>query len=300
MRRLAQPFICIGLIGTLCLPRNQCSALQTTTTRAGFAPAAFFQVRQHLPKEKAAAIVDQKLFPIDDTISRFEASAIFDASNTQTDSEETLFDGASSRECTYGEFPLESLDILLDKALEYVPKQKRDEVKMVDVGSGCGRLSIYTSLRREGWKVGGVEISPALHKMAYKAAETVAEEGLIAPADDEHDTTDAPTIFVDGDDAALVLLCGPVDRNPELVRESDLLFCYSTAMESGEFNETIDSAILSEEWNKVLTQNCKKGCVVITTDCALDPSYGWTLLDEIDVKNPDVLESTGFIQRLDG
>ena len=39
--------------------------------------------------------------------------------------------------------------------------------------------------------------------------------------------------------------------------------------------------------------------IAITTDKALDPSYGWKIIDRIEnVPNPEVLDSTGFIHIL--
>jgi hypothetical protein len=56
---------------------------------------------------------------------------------------------------------------------------------------------------------------------------------------------------------------------------------------------------LSDEWNRLFSESCKPGCVVVTTDRALDPRYGWKVLDRLDVANPEVFESTGFVQILE-
>ena len=55
---------------------------------------------------------------------------------------------------------------------------------------------------------------------------------------------------------------------------------------------------LDRQWSELLANSCRKGCVVITTDRALDPQHGWELLDRLDVDNREVMGSTGYIQVL--
>ena len=42
---------------------------------------------------------------------------------------------------------------------------------------------------------------------------------------------------------------------------------------------------------------CRPGTIVVTTDRALDSKWGWRLMEQMDMNNPEVLESTGFIQQ---
>ena len=70
-------------------------------------------------------------------------------------------------EYTYGEFPFESFDLLVDRALEFVTTHDDDNDDdgvesrrgghreqqrrtMVDLGLGCGRLVFYAALTRGG------------------------------------------------------------------------------------------------------------------------------------------------------
>ena len=57
--------------------------------------------------------------------------------------------------------------------------------------------------------------------------------------------------------------------------------------------------ILSSKWSSTLASTCPEGCVAITTDRALDPDYGWKLLDRMEVENPSVWGSVGYISMLE-
>ena len=52
---------------------------------------------------------------------------------------------------------------------------------------------------------------------------------------------------------------------------------------------------LVEEWSELLADSCKFGTVVVTTDRALNPVNGWVLKNRLDVENPSLLGSTGYI-----
>ena len=56
---------------------------------------------------------------------------------------------------TYAEFPLESLDLLLDRACTYLSQDTvniDDPLTMVDIGSGLGRIVFYSALTRDSKK----------------------------------------------------------------------------------------------------------------------------------------------------
>ena len=89
---------------------------------------------------------------------------------------------------TYGEFPLESTDCLIDAAHPYVEQQSvkggGEGVDFVDMGSrcGCGRLCLYlvmTCLGGEFRSVRGIEIGKVLHQEAVRARDGAVEGGWL-------------------------------------------------------------------------------------------------------------------------
>lgn len=194
---------------------------------------------------------------------------------------------------SYGEFPIDSLDILLDRSESLLlPGKKRTTV--VDVGSGCGRLALYMALSRHSWDVHGIEISPIYHNEAIQAATRAVQQGSL-----EHiyPTTDRSIEESVLDNSTLSLHCGPAQTLTDLLNCADLIFCYSTAFESAGFSEQVMTMLLGHDWTKVFS-NTKSESLCITTDKALDPCCGWVIVDRVDVPNPEVFGSTGYIQRL--
>lgn len=202
---------------------------------------------------------------------------------------------------TYGEFPLESLDVLLDRAETFLPTN--DERTVVDLGSGCGRLALYMALsRRPLWNVHGIEISPTFHREATEAVDRGAEGGwleVLRRSKESSGLLSLPETPTDGDSNLLSLHLGPAAEYARLLQKSDIIFCYSTAFESSGFSEQVSALLLGHGWNELLTKNCHENAICITTDKALNPAYGWSIVDRIDVSNPEVFESTGYIQRLE-
>lgn len=190
---------------------------------------------------------------------------------------------------TYGEFPLRSMDELIDLALPHVTCSGDGRIEMVDLGSGCGRLALYASLTRgtpkRPWSISGIEISSMLHNVAVESVTKGVHENLF----DDSDTSCG---------TSLLFHTGPAAEFKELFDKVNLIFCYSTAWEARGFNEEWGAMILGSEWSLMLAQACRPGCVVITTDRALDPKDGWVLVDRLDVENREVMGSTGFIQVL--
>lgn len=212
---------------------------------------------------------------------------------------------------TYGEFPLSSLDILLDRAEELLatattttPSDNKSRKTVVDLGSGCGRLALYMALSRTSWDVHGIEIAPVFHQEALNAVERAVAQGCLRHISDP--SGDDTSSVMDSDDdsshhsttSRLSLHLGAAGDFPKLLQSADLIFCYSTAFESSGFSEQATAMILGREWNELLTSNCQSSSLCITTEKALDPVFGWRILDRIDVPNPEVFESTGYIQRL--
>lgn len=76
------------------------------------------------------------------------------------------------------------------------------------------------------------------------------------------------------------------------------VFAYSTAWETNGFSEQLGAMIIGQEWSGLLALSCPNGCVVVTTDRALDPHYGWHLVERLDVDNREVMGSTGYVQVL--
>ena len=91
---------------------------------------------------------------------------------------------------------------------------------------------------------------------------------------------------------------GPADQFPDVLCQADIVFAYSTAFSAPSFSPELGAMILDPEWSATLGNYCKTGCVAVTTDRALDPSYGWELVDRLDVDNPEVIGSTGFVHIL--
>jgi hypothetical protein len=81
--------------------------------------------------------------------------------------------------------------------------------------------------------------------------------------------------------------------------QTNLLFAYSTVWETSRFDPGLGAMILSSKWSNTLASACSNGCVAITTDRALDPNDGWKLVDSLEVENPSVWGSIGYISVLE-
>jgi tRNA G46 methylase TrmB len=194
-------------------------------------------------------------------------------------------------------------------------------LRVVDIGSGCGRLCLYMALTRQQYQhVAGIEIAHLLHQEAAQAVHRAQEGGWMrivptSPAsilmDREGYTPSTRTVgtFVSASNA-LSLLHGPAeDFSDTVLKQADLIFCYSTTWETAGFSPLTQTLVLSEYWNQLLTNSCRPGCVVITTDRSLDTTWvgassragsgsgsSWVLLDQVEVGNPEVGGSIGYVQ----
>ena len=205
---------------------------------------------------------------------------------------------------TYAEFPLSSLDELIDLAITYLPTTditthpRKRRTTIIDIGSGCGRIVFYLGLTRgedDGlWTIHGIEISKLLHDVAMDYIdEGVNAMNLFSPP------TNSSTLAERNDDWNTIdLHYGPADRFPNLLGQADIIFAYSTAFPAPSFSSELGALVLNPEWSELLSRCCKPGCVAVTTDRCLDPSYDWQLKDRLDVENAEVVGSTGFIHVL--
>jgi hypothetical protein len=173
-------------------------------------------------RSEAAHLIDTVLLRSDDRGQRLQLTSTLSTTTTHNGDESAsvsavvaagmavagndprLFD-------TYGEFPLTSLDILLDRALKLwtttmttvttvsedaAPQSAAQQrFTVIDLDSGCGRLALYLAFSRScsrddngdssngggdpstTWNVHGIEHSTALHQEALRAADLASDLG---------------------------------------------------------------------------------------------------------------------------
>ena len=216
-------------------------------------------------------------------------------------------------EYTFHQFPLDSFDILVDRALDFVDDDDGECRTMIDLGSGCGRLCFYAALTRgmcdnktRRWNVNGVEIGSKLHSLAVNSLERGINNGWFEEKDRNEELSSSQIAFLNGNallqtDDLYFKTDTHINSNIQyLLSKANILFCYSTVWEAEtDFNPEISAMILHEKWSKSLANACSNGCIGVTTDRALNPMHGWKLVDRIDVENPSVWGSTGYISILE-
>jgi len=217
---------------------------------------------------------------------------------------------------TYAEFPMESFRLLITLATHYLPKSNRINMdgsikrrKLIDLGSGTGKLAVYgalmqfqsdhysditydANLSHEKWDVHGIEISRELHDMANRILDRAVAKGLLLASQGKDSHLDTSSITLHLGSAAIC-------AGHQVFEDADIVFCYSTALPTSGFSVVCEAMVLNSEWSSLLAGACPNGCIVITTDRVLAPEYGWKLLDSISVENPELCGSIGYIQRLD-
>lgn len=240
---------------------------------------------------------------------------------------------------TYGEFPLNSLDVLLDEACRHLNESPssagnyydasgdgiRHRLNVVDLGSGCGRLCLYMALTRTNWDVSGIEIADELHNEAVESLLRASSPGQLQQDQDSGRAggwfTPLPDCYTsqvsaentgssssslkhaavcESTGSTLSLVLGSAQEHCDIISEADIIFAYSTTWETKGFSEEAGAMVLSDEWDRLLSSTCRDGCVVITTDRALDPSsHGscWNPVGRLDVDNREVFGSVGYIQQ---
>ena len=232
-------------------------------------------VKRHLSSvEETTQVLDSLLLPLEEKTQRLIVAGEIQGSllvaSQQTDSN-----------LTYGEFPVASFYSLVQRALQYIrPKKKDDSLTLVDLGSGCGRLVLAAGLLSNDFDcIHGIEISEPLHQQALQAVQRGVQHGYLSSTED----STASSIALH---SASAFDCASI------LQQADVVFSYSTAMDTSRFDPMVGAMIIKgDDWNEM---PCKG--VVITTDRALDPDYGWTLLDRVEVDNPEVMGSTAYIQ----
>lgn len=293
-------------------------------------------VQDRLSRENAQSLLDDKDFlpsnKYGDRIGFGRVAAEKEHSNTDDSSEQARIMKPDDPRLTmtYAEFPLSSLDILLDAAVCHLPTTRTTDahtnINMVDIGSGLGRIVLYSALTRGGgeegggneyndntascnWHIRGIEITSLLHDGALELVQTGIDKGIFDDATDDSSSSCSRNSFSfhlgsvlnnknDDDDNK----DGAEESKSTSfsLKEADIVFSYSTAFKATQFDPEVGALILdSEEWSKPLSEACKNGCVVVTTDKALNPYFGWNVVERIDVPNPEVLGSTGFIHVLE-
>jgi hypothetical protein len=246
-------------------------------------------------REDAQSIIDETLMPKQEYSERIgwgrDAQGLNELSGPLKATDPRL-------SMTYAEFPLTSMDELIDLGLQSLPpdKQKAQKISLVDLGSGCGRLVIYSAMTRgstengQSWDVQGIEIADLLHGKGLDYMNEGMHAGILSSEDSSKR----------GIANTLSLNLGSAEKYASVLRNADIVFAYSTAFPAKQFSPELSALILDPEWSVLLSKSCSSGCVAITTDRALDPNCGWELVDRMDVENPEVFGTTGYIHVLRG
>jgi hypothetical protein len=268
---------------------------------------------------------------------------------------------------TYGEFSLSSLDIILDRIAQEIIRSLDDDdddddndddsivslsspfstassdhrsksrtLKLMDIGSGCGRLVLYMAIAQpprlqqyyNNIVVVGIEQSKALYEESIRATERLLLHNNITIIHRNTSNVAGPT-----DDTVhtysnikIRLYCGSATDFMTEIQTADVIVCYSTAFASGNFDPSLSALLLSDEWNTILTPPSplpspspspsrtkiedfsttssktisQSPLYCVTMDKALDPRRGWTMIDRIEVPNPEIgVDSTAFLQKND-
>jgi hypothetical protein len=201
-------------------------------------------------------------------------------------------------EYTFDQFPLESFDLLIDRALDHVEQSQHKTI--VDLGSGCGRLVFYASLTRERLNVHGIEMGWLIPSSSddYSSKIVFHNGNALLSQDPYYKSTTIQSSQDEEEDSNTSNSCSI----QSLLSKTSLIFAYSTVWETDSlqpFNKELGAMVLSPKWSKTLASTCHNGCVAVTTDRALNPDDGWILVDRMDVENPSVWGSTGYISVLE-
>jgi hypothetical protein len=179
------------------------------------------------------------------------------------------------QEFVYGEFDLQFFVDTLQRAGRHLPKGNNGDSASIwkdkvfcDLGSGTGRL-VLAAAAFHSWKVcRGVELLEGIH---YEAVEILRKCCPI-----ESYTKDMPKEFLTstatlssfGEDGSTPLLlplspielrCGSFDDPYEFFGDADLLFVFSTCMESRVLTNLA----------RAIGRQCQPGCLVLTTEYKL-------------------------------
>jgi hypothetical protein len=261
-----------------------------------------------LDSEQATLLVNKTLFPPSERGARYKAGA----KGQNIKPGEILSPDDPRLSLAYEEFPLHSFEILIDRADELrlenlarkpaigatettglVPEAAQ-RIKLVDLGSGAGRLVIYGALVKGGafgWDVHGIEILSELHFVAQEVLTRAIAQGIFIASAEQESANGS---------LHLHLGSAKICATRGILKDADIIFCYSTVLPAPDFCVEWGAPMLSFEWSELLSASCPKGCLVITTDRVLNPLHGWLLLDKMEVDNPVLCGSVGYIHLLDG
>jgi hypothetical protein len=184
------------------------------------------------------------------------------------------------------------LDVALQRYQNYNDNNNSNTIQFVDIGSGLGRIVLYAALSRGSpdyvWHIDGIEVASLLHDRALSLLQEGIQQGVFCTSTTPHVTGST----------VLTLYMGSAQQFSTVLSNVDIVFAYSTAFTAKRFSPEVGALVLDAEWSEWLSNTCRQGCIVITTDRALDPKYGWKLLERINVDNQEVFGSTGYIHVL--
>jgi hypothetical protein len=261
-------------------------SLPTTLKSSVEASSVTFHVAKRCSADESRAAIDDILLPTHEYGKRIrygrDAQELNLSAAVQANDPRMAF--------TYGEFPIHSFDALLDLAMTYMPPHtNQGPLQFVDIGSGCGRLAYHAGLTRgtanEPWNTHGIEMYDILHREALRGMRIGLDETLF-------------TSQASSSTNSIMFHLGDAGDMKHIFADCRLAFAYSTTWPCSGFSEQMCAMVLHGDWSHLLSKSCPKGCVVVTTDRALDPEYGWELVDRLDVENREVAGSTGYIHIL--
>lgn len=271
-----QSFLLVHIV--LALSCNCANAFTIESSVSTFVKSTFLE-------PEASSIIHNELYPDTEYKLRMEIGRKDQFEDDLTYMNEAISPDDPRLFKTYHEFPLHSMDSLVKIASQEYTRINGDKPKaLIDLGSGCGRLVLYAGLVNGSWtEVHGIEIGKQLHDYALKMIERGLDKGYFEEQIDNYTKT------------KISLHHGPAYENLHILNAADVIFCYATVFGTDGFDPDLGTLILSAEWSEMLANACRKGTIVITTDRALNPMHGWELLQKLDVDNPSLLGSTGYI-----
>ena len=259
------------------------------------------------PQEEAIEIIGSTLFTSSELGTRIRIGR--DAMGLTAG--EALSNNDKRNFFTYGEFPLESFDELFHRAIQhFYERNDHDQskpIKIVDVGSGCGRLLMHAALNSEysssKLDIHGVEISSEMHEYACRIVDRGVEQGLFQQTeskDQNHNYNNDDTTPATCTRTQMTLHNGSAQDLSHIFSDADIIFAYCSVWETGGFAIEERAMLMGRDMTDALAKSCKHGCVAVMTDRLLldEGSVGWEYVDSLEVENPDLLGSTGYFSIL--
>jgi hypothetical protein len=189
---------------------------------------------------------------------------------------------------TYGEFPLQSLYTILQRL---DPPPGPDDV-FLDLGSGCGRLTLGAALLYPQLKAClGVEVLPELHTLALQALTRAEEEGEEGRRRRRGEMS--PCRFIQGN-----VETGEYNHDENPLSEATIIFMYSTSYRSE------DGFHLARPLRDALLTQAHPEATIITTDKKFKEEIdilggkGFRVVDTCTVENPEVVDSIVYFHKI--